>query len=102
MLTPLRQILKAAAKSLGVERAAYAALVDEVWPEVVGPEAAAHTRTVTLRGGTLLVDAAPGPWAQELTAQRTRFIQDINRRLGDPVVSEIRFRQKPGVYGRTM
>lgn len=100
MLTPLREILKAAAKSLGVQRAAYAALVEEVWPEVVGREAAAHTQTAGLRGGTLLVDAEPGPWAQELTAQRARFIEEINRRLGDPVISEIRVRQKPGAYGK--
>lgn len=100
MLTPLREILKAAAKSLGLQRAAHAALVAEVWPEVVGGEAAAHTQTAGLRGGTLLVEAEPGPWAQELTAQRARFIEEINKRLGDPVISEIRVRQKPGVYGR--
>lgn len=98
MLTPLRSILKAAAKSLGVERAAHTAFIAEMWPEIVGPDAAAHTRTSGLRGGTLLVDTEPGLWVQELTAQRTRFIREINRRLGDAVVEDIRFRQRPGVH----
>ena len=95
MLTPLRSILKAAAKSLGLERAANAAFVEELWPDVAGPEVAPHTRVTGLRGGTLLIDTEPGPWAQDLTAQRARYVKEINRRLGENVVEEIRFRQRP-------
>jgi predicted nucleic acid-binding Zn ribbon protein len=99
MLTPLRSILKSAAKSLGLERAAHAAFVEELWPEVAGPEIALHTHVTGLRGGTLLIDAEPGPWAQDLTVQRTRYVKEINRRLGEHVVDDIRFRQHAGKYG---
>jgi len=97
MLTPLRSILKSAAKSLGLERAANAAFVAELWPEVAGLEAAAHTRVRGLRGRTLLIDTEPGPWAQDLTAQRARYVREINRRVGEDVdvVEEIRFQQRP-------
>lgn len=102
MLTSLRAILRAAARSLGVERAAYAALIEELWPEIIGSDAAAHTRPVGLRGTTLLVDAdaEAGLWAQELSAQRAKFVTEINRRLGAKAVTEIRFRQTtaPGVF----
>jgi len=95
MLTPLRSILKSAAKSLGLERAANAAFVEELWPEVAGKEVAAHTRVQGLRGRTLLIDTEPGPWAQDLTVQRARYVQELNRRMGENVVEEIRLRQRP-------
>lgn len=100
MLTPLRSILKAAAKSLGLERAAHAAFIEELWPEIAGPEIAPHTRVTGLRGGILLVDTEPGPWAQELTVQRIRYVNELNRHLGEHVVDDIRFRQHAGTYDR--
>lgn len=95
MLTSLRAILRTAAKSLGVERAAYAAEIEEIWPEIVGARAAEHTRPAGLRGATLVVDTAPGLWVQELTAQRAKVVGEINRRLGGSVIDDIRFRQRP-------
>lgn len=92
MLTALRTLLRSVAKSLGVERAAYTALIDDVWAEVVGPEAGAHTRPVGLRGKVLLVDAE-GLWAQDLSARRAELAAEINRALGGQVVGEIRVRQ---------
>jgi hypothetical protein len=93
VLTSLRAILRGAAKSLGVERAANAALIEEMWADVIGPEGAAHCRMAGLRGTVVLADAEAGPWAQELSARRGRIIVEINRRLGGGVVTEIRFRQ---------
>jgi len=95
MLTPLRNILRQAARMLGVERAAYAALIAEMWPEVVGREAAAHSRPVGLRAGVLLADAEGPMWAQDLSARRARIAAELNRRLAGAVVKEIRFRQVP-------
>lgn len=96
MFTSLRAILKGAARALGVERAAYAALIEEMWPEVVGATAAEHSRPTGLRGDVLVADAEAGMWAQELSAQRSRYMAEINRLLGSHVVTEIRFRQVAG------
>lgn len=93
-------MLQAAARSLGIERAAHAALIEQMWPEVVGAAAARATRLVGLRGGTLLVETSAGVWAQELSARRALFVDEINRRLGGQIVSEIRFRQGVGPFGR--
>lgn len=93
MLTSLRSILRNAARSLGVERAANAALIEEMWPDVIGTSAAAHSRVLGLRGTVLLAEADAGLWAQELSARRGHVIAEINRRLGGAVVTEIRFRQ---------
>jgi len=93
-LTHLRTILRSAAKSLGVERAAHAALAAEMWPDVVGPDAAAATRVDGLRAGILLVSAQPGLWAQELSARRSQLADALNTALGEQVVLDIRIRQR--------
>lgn len=100
MLTALRTILQTAAKSLGVERAAYTAMIDDVWEEVVGAQVAAHTVPSGLRGDLLWVDAEPGPWAQDFTLQRTKVATALNQRLGDVVIRDIRVRQRVGVAAR--
>ncbi len=100
MLTAFRTILQAAAKSLGVERAAYTVMIDELWDEVVGPQVAAYTVPSGLRGDLLWVDAEPGPWAQDLTLQRTKVAGALNARLGSVVIRDIRVRQRVGVAAR--
>ncbi|HXF82084.1 MAG TPA: DUF721 domain-containing protein [bacterium] len=99
MLTALRQLLRGAARALGVERAAYTALIEDLWPAVVGPEAAAHSHPVDLRGGVLIAAVDPGLWSQELSARRGGFVAEINRRLGAGVVTEIRFTPRPRPSG---
>ncbi len=100
MLTALRTILQTAAKSLGVERAAYTAMIGEFWDEVVGPQVAAYTVPSGLRGDLLWVDAEPGPWAQDLTLQRTQIARALNARLGSAVIRDIRVQQRVGVVAR--
>lgn len=100
MLTSLRTLLRGVAKSLGVERAADAALIEEMWPEIVGADAAEHSHPAGLRGGVLVVEAVGGMWAQDLSAQRARFAAEINRRLGARAVREIRVRQVVSVAAR--
>jgi len=95
MLTSLRAILRNAARTLGVERAANAALIAQMWAEVVGPPAAAHSRILGVRGTVVLAEAEAA-WAQDLSARRGGYIAEINRRLGSAVVTEVRFRQATG------
>lgn len=91
-LTSLRTILRAAAAAWGVERAAHEAMIVEMWADVAGADAAAHSRPAGLRGTTLLVNTDAGLWVQELSARRGRFADEINRRLGARVVTDIRIR----------
>jgi hypothetical protein len=92
MLTSLKAILRGAARSLGVERAANTALIEEMWPEIVGPVAAGHSRVVGVRGTIVLAETEAGPLIQDLSAQRGRYVTEINRRLGGQAVTDIRFR----------
>lgn len=99
MLTSLRALLRGVARSLGVERAAFLALIEEMWPELVGSEAGQRSTPVGLRGEVLIVEAQ-GMWAQELSVQRARIAAEINRRLGTRAVGEIRVRQVVEVAAR--
>ncbi|MDQ7819122.1 MAG: DUF721 domain-containing protein [Armatimonadota bacterium] len=101
-LTSLRTILLNAASALGVERAAWEALVQQAWAEVVGGEAAAHSRPVGIRGRTLLVEVDEAGWVQELTARRSGLLAGLNRHLGGPVLEEMRVRigRREGAGGR--
>jgi hypothetical protein len=63
-----------------------------MWADVAGAESAAHSKPAGLRGTTLLVNTDPGLWVQELSARRGRFADEINRRLGGRVVTDIRIR----------
>ncbi len=97
MLTALRAILRTAARSLGVERAAAMAAINEGWAEIGGVAMAAHTKPAGLRGDVLWVDAEPGPWAQDLSGRRTQVIAYLNT-LEGVAIREIRVRQRVGVY----
>jgi hypothetical protein len=70
-------------------------MIVEMWADVAGAEAAAHSKPTGLRGTTLLVNTDPGLWVQELSARRGRFADEINRRLGARVVTDIRIRPQP-------
>lgn len=100
MLTSLKAILHTAAKSLGVERAAYAATIDAVWETVVGPDVAANSSPRGLRGDILWVDVEAGPGAHDFALQRMKVVASLNAQLGSAVVRDIRVRQRRGVVHR--
>jgi predicted nucleic acid-binding Zn ribbon protein len=48
-----------------------------VWPRLVGPQLAPHCRPLSLRGGTLMVGAPPGPWLQALQYNRHQLLGSL-------------------------
>lgn len=64
----------------------------QVWPEVVGPRIASVTRAERLSEGILFVKTASSVWANELTFQKPLLVEQLNGKLGRPMVSDIRFR----------
>ncbi len=78
----------------------------EGWPEVVGDRVAARARAVSFREGTLVVEVDSPTWMNELTYLKQRMIQDLNRKLGSPIVRDIRLQpaarrsaERPGRSG---
>jgi len=63
-----------------------------VWPDVVGPEAAANARPVQLRQGRLVVSASSSAWAQTLQLMSEAIVGRLNECLGPGSVERAVFR----------
>jgi len=63
-----------------------------IWSRVVGPQVAAVTQPVAIRGGdVLVVRVKNGVWANELTLLKDDILTRLNRALGGKVLSDIYF-----------
>jgi predicted nucleic acid-binding Zn ribbon protein len=62
------------------------------WPEIVGPELAAHARPDGFSGGELLVTADSTAWAAQLRLLAGTLTARINAELGATVVRRVRVR----------
>ena len=80
-----------------LERGVKERLALVVWPEVVGPFAAKHSRAFILRRKVLLVQVPNSTWAQELSLMRPQLIPRLNERVGIEVVRDVRFLVDPGL-----
>ena len=59
-----------------------------VWPEVVGPAAAARSRALACKGGRLVVEVESSPWMQELSCLSDEIKERLNERLDGEVVGD--------------
>ncbi len=93
--TIIADILRARLASLGVAKRIREASVEQIWPELVGSEIAAHTRVIHTERGRVLVGVDSAPWRQELMYQKEALIKKLNQALcdegGKPVVTDIMF-----------
>jgi hypothetical protein len=89
MVTPLRDILKSAARAWGLEPAARLAAAREAWPKIVGPAVAPASAPVALRGPRLYVGVTNSTVGQEIRLRRTAIAQALNRTLGEEVVTDV-------------
>lgn len=78
----LRDALQAGASHT---QAPSAALMEEVWPTLVGDPLCHRTRPRALRGGTLVVAVASDAWRKELNRQRRQLLARIHRLFPWPV-----------------
>ncbi len=60
------------------------------WPELVGPEVAAHARAVELRRRVLWVEVAGSTWMQHVLFLKPRIREALRREYPDVTVDDIR------------
>lgn len=77
---------------LGLDVAATAFRVGEVWPEAVGAEGARHSRPLGLRGSVLEVSVDTSVWCQQLQMRRREILSFLADRLGPDAPDDLRFR----------
>lgn len=63
----------------------------EVWPSVVGNHIAGECGRMFVKAGVLTVSVPNAALRHELTMSRSPLMREINRVIGKPVLTEIRF-----------
>jgi predicted nucleic acid-binding Zn ribbon protein len=89
MVTPLRDILKAAVKAWGLEPAARLARAQAAWTRIVGPALSEMSVPITLRGGRLLVGVTHPAAGQEIRLRRASILEALARELGEEAVTDV-------------
>jgi predicted nucleic acid-binding Zn ribbon protein len=89
-LSTLDDALQKYLRSRGLVRAGRESMVALVWPEVVGEWYAQHTQVLRVERGIVEVRCDSAPRAQQLQLDSPAVIEALNKRLGGPVVREIR------------
>jgi predicted nucleic acid-binding Zn ribbon protein len=89
MVTPIRDILKAAVRGWGLEPAARLARAQAAWARLVGPAMAEASAPVALRGGRLLVGVTHPTVGQEIRLRRPHLVAALARELGEDVITEV-------------
>jgi len=77
---------------LGLDAAARAFRVGELWGEVVGEPGRAHSRPVGVRGAVLEVSVDSSVWCHRLQLEKGRLLAGLREHLGDGAPTDIRFR----------
>ncbi len=93
---PLKNILHSNIREAGIGHQVLAARAiekfNEVLVEVFGPGIARRARAMYLRGKILTVGSLSSVVTQEIYLKRAKIIQELNKRLGGEVVTELKFK----------
>jgi hypothetical protein len=89
MVTPLRDILKAAAKGWGLAPAARLVAAREAWSRIVGVPLARVSAPLSIRDGRLRVAVMHAAAAQEIRYRGTRIAAALNGALGEQAVTTV-------------
>ena len=66
------------------------------WPELAGPQLAAHAQPIALRDGELVIEVDDQAWASQLRWLEPELRTRLEALPGGPKVDRIRFRLRPG------
>lgn len=89
MVTPIRSILKSAARAWGIEPAARLAAARAAWPRIAGPALVASSAPVGVRGTILLIGVTNAAAAQEIRLLKTTITQVLAQELGEQGITDV-------------
>ena len=89
---PIRGILERLIKRLGGKNALTEEGILAAWSEVVGAQAAGHSRPVLFRRSGLIVNVDGSSWLYELTMKKKDIMVELEGRLKGRRLRDIRFR----------
>jgi len=91
--TPIRGLVGALLKKLGVAEQVERAAVFSEWEDRVGERIAARARPVRLNEGTLFVEVESSSWMMELQMMKRELMKRLNAGRESGRIEELRFVQ---------
>lgn len=85
--SPLNEFLRQA----GLETPLLQRRLIASWPEVVGDYISQQTGDIVIKNQTLVVKIFSPALRQELSMYSTKLTENLNNKVGSPVISNIRF-----------
>ena len=86
---PMSRIMDQFLADQGWQRESAVASLTHLWPEVVGPELAAHVQPASFEGGVLVVQADSTAWATQVRLLLPTLHKAIDEAVGKGVVERI-------------
>jgi len=78
-------------KALGLESKLVEHRLMQAWPQIVGPQIAAHAAPTEVRANTLRVVVDSSTWLHELTLLKPILIEKLRRSSGGAIVRDVLF-----------
>lgn len=89
---PAGSVLKGLLEEAGFERQLRRFSVFEDWPELVGPQLAAHSQPWRMRGEVLEVRVDHPVWMQQLQLRKSEILSQLNARLEGDTIRDLFWR----------
>lgn len=90
-MQPVGDLVGKVLGELGLDGVAFAHRIGTDWPELVGPQIAAHCRPLGLRGGVLELEVDSPVWSQQLQLRKTELLAKLRERYDAQAPRELRF-----------
>jgi predicted nucleic acid-binding Zn ribbon protein len=87
---PLQHAISGLLRDLGWQGSLAVGSVFGRWPDIVGPDLAAHTRPERLTDGELVVAADSTAWATQVRLLAGTLIRRVNSELGTATVTRVK------------
>ena len=89
---PLEGMLTGIIKDLGTKERFGEEEIAALWADVAGEKAARHTRPVSLKKGSLVVNVDGSSWLYELSVHKGEILKKIEEKFKGRKIKEIRLR----------
>ena len=88
----IKDIADEVIKKLSDERTSKSARLNASWMEAIGEENIKHARPVEMKEKVLIVNVDSSVWLHKLTMDKANLLARFKGRMGEDVVSDIKFR----------
>jgi len=86
---PLNDILKEVISNLEKREEQEKSILN-TWEKAVGEKAAKHTKIMSMKGKTLIINVSNSSWLYKLTTEKSKIIKKFNTKK--EIIKEIQFR----------